>query len=91
MELKKVTNHPYLFNSAENQTNGDEDTPKGLVVMSSGKIVLLDKLFARLLQDGHLVLIFSQMVRGLDIMNDYMTVRGYQHQRLNGTVSSRGV
>ena len=87
MELKKVTNHPYLFNSAENQTNGDEDTPKGLVVMSSGKIVLLDKLFARLPQDGQF---FNQMGRGLDIMNDYMTVRGYQHQRLDGTVSSRG-
>ena len=39
MELKKAANHPYLFDGAENQTNSDEDTLKGLV-MSSGKMVL---------------------------------------------------
>ena len=78
MELKKAANHPYLFDGAENQTNSDEDTLKGLV-MSSGKMVLLDKLLARLRQDGHRVLIFSQMVRMLDIMSDYMTLHGCQH------------
>ena len=56
--------------------------------MSSGKMVLLDKLLGRLHADGHRVLIFSQMVRMLDIMSDYMTLRGYQHQRLDGTVTS---
>ena len=39
-------------------------------------------------EDGHRVLIFSQMVRLLDIMSDYMMLRGLQHQRLDGTVSS---
>ena len=87
MELKKAANHPYLFEGAEAQTNSDEDTLKGLV-MSSGKMVLLDKLLARLRQDGHRVLIFSQMVRMLDIMSDYMSLRGYQHQRLDGTITS---
>ena len=87
MELKKAANHPYLFEGAEVQSNNDDDTLKGLV-MSSGKMVLLDKLLARLSQDGHRVLIFSQMVRMLDIMSDYMTLRGYLHQRLDGTVTS---
>ncbi|KAH0827471.1 hypothetical protein J3R83DRAFT_4163 [Lanmaoa asiatica] len=49
---------------------------------------LLDKLFARLRQDGHRVLIFSQMIRMLDILSDYMSLRGYQHQRLDGMVAS---
>ena len=31
------------------------------------------------------VLIFSQMVRVLDIISDYMRLRGYQHQRLDGS------
>ena len=34
---------------------------------------------------AHRVLIFSQMVRVLDIMSDYMRRRGYQHQRLDGS------
>ncbi|KAL0576281.1 ATP-dependent DNA helicase Hrp3 [Marasmius crinis-equi] len=87
MELKKAANHPYLFDGAEPHATTDEETLKGLV-MNSGKMVLLDKLLARLRQDGHRVLIFSQMVRMLDIMSDYMTLRGYAHQRLDGMVTS---
>ncbi|KAF8441444.1 SNF2 family N-terminal domain-containing protein [Boletus edulis BED1] len=87
MELKKAANHPYLFDGAENRTDNPEETLKGLV-MNSGKMVLLDKLLARLRQDGHRVLIFSQMVRMLDILSDYMSLRGYQHQRLDGMVAS---
>lgn len=87
MELKKAANHPYLFDGAEAHTDNTEETLKGLL-MSSGKMVLLDKLLVRLRQDGHRVLIFSQMVRMLDILSDYMSLRGYQHQRLDGMVSS---
>jgi chromodomain-helicase-DNA-binding protein 1 len=83
MELKKAANHPYLFDGAEARTDNPEETLKGLV-MSSGKMVLLDKLLQKLQQDGHRVLIFSQMVRLLDIMSDYMSYRGFQHQRLDG-------
>ncbi|KAH8119064.1 transcription regulator [Phellopilus nigrolimitatus] len=87
MELKKAANHPYLFDGAETRSDNREETLKGLV-MSSGKMVLLDKLLAKLKHDGHRVLIFSQMVRMLDILSDYMSLRGYTHQRLDGTVSS---
>ncbi|KAG9012481.1 hypothetical protein FRB94_005798 [Tulasnella sp. JGI-2019a] len=87
VELKKAANHPYLFDGAEVHSQDREQTLKG-IVMNSGKLVLLDKLLVRLKADGHRVLIFSQMVRILDILSDYMSLRGYQHQRLDGTVSS---
>ncbi|KAL1679438.1 SNF2 family N-terminal domain-containing protein [Schizophyllum commune] len=87
MELKKAANHPFLFDGAELRSDDSEATLKGLV-MNSGKMVLLDKLLARLRQDGHRVLIFSQMVRMLDILSDYMSLRGYTHQRLDGTIAS---
>lgn len=87
MECKKAANHPFLFDGAEVARDSPEETLKGLV-MNSGKMVLLDKLLGRLKQDGHRVLIFSQMVRLLDILSDYMTLRGYLHQRLDGTVAS---
>lgn len=87
MELKKAANHPYLFDGAEPQATSREEVLRGLII-NSGKMVLLDKLLARLKQDGHRVLIFSQMVRMLDIMSDYMNLRNYTHQRLDGTVSA---
>ncbi|BGP09052.1 ATP-dependent DNA helicase Hrp3 [Rhodotorula toruloides] len=87
MELKKASNHPYLFEGAETRTDSREETLKGLV-MNSGKMVLLDKLLQRLKQDGHRVLVFSQMVRMLDILSDFCALRGYLYQRLDGTVPS---
>ncbi|KAK9459806.1 SNF2 family N-terminal domain-containing protein [Lipomyces oligophaga] len=94
MELKKASNHPYLFPNAENQflasVDAEERPPPDLVfrgiIMNSGKMVLLDKLLGRLRRDGHRVLIFSQMVKMLDILGDYLTHRGLPFQRLDGTV-----
>ncbi|KAK4054612.1 ATP-dependent DNA helicase Hrp3 [Microbotryomycetes sp. JL221] len=87
MELKKASNHPYLFDGVEVRSDIREETLRGLV-MNSGKMVLLDKLLTRLKTDGHRVLVFSQMVRMLDILSDYCVMRGYLHQRLDGTVPS---
>lgn len=87
MELKKAANHPYLFDGAEDRSKPVHEQVRGLV-MNSGKMVLLDKLLQRLKADGHRVLIFSQMVRLLDIISDYMSARNYTHQRLDGTVPS---
>lgn len=87
IELKKASNHPFLFDGTEVQSDRKDEILKGLV-MNSGKMVLLDKLLVRLKQDGHRVLIFSQMVRMLDILSDYMSMRGYLFQRLDGTINS---
>jgi chromodomain-helicase-DNA-binding protein 1 len=87
MECKKAANHPFLFEGVEQTVDNKEEQFKNLL-MSSGKLVLLDKLLARLKADGHRVLIFSQMVRMLNILSDYMTMRGYIFQRLDGNVSS---
>lgn len=50
------------------------------LVRSSGKLVLLDKLLVRLKERGHRVLIFSQMVRMLDILADYLRSRQFLFQ-----------
>jgi SNF2 family DNA or RNA helicase len=42
-----------------------------------GKLILLDKLLTRLKQTGHRVLIFSQMVRMLDILAEYLQLKRY--------------
>jgi chromodomain-helicase-DNA-binding protein 1 len=69
------------------KTDSPGETLKGLV-MNSGNMVLLDKLPTCLRNDGYRVLIFSQMLRMLDIISDHLSFRNYLHQRLYGMVSS---
>ncbi|KAL8839095.1 MAG: hypothetical protein Q9170_001877 [Blastenia crenularia] len=91
IELKKISNHPFMFPNAEDRIVGDKSNSQEIfkgMVTSSGKLMLLDGLLKKLQKDGHRVLIFSQMVKMLDILQDYMKYRGYQFQRLDGTVPS---
>ncbi|KAF2272566.1 uncharacterized protein EI97DRAFT_452925 [Westerdykella ornata] len=89
MELKKASNHALLFPNAEarflKENATKEETLKTLIT-TSGKMMLLDRLLAKLKADGHRVLIFSQMVHMLDILSDYLRLRNYPFQRLDGTV-----
>ncbi|KAF1984660.1 hypothetical protein K402DRAFT_405743 [Aulographum hederae CBS 113979] len=91
MELKKASNHPFMFPNAEDKllagSERREDVLRSLVT-SSGKMMLLDRLLTKLKQDNHRVLIFSQMVKMLDILGDYLQLRGYQFQRLDGTIAA---
>ena len=91
MELKKASNHPFLFPNVEERLVGETEHREDLLrvlITSSGKMMLLDRLLTKLRKDGHRVLIFSQMVKMLDILSQYMQLRGYQYQRLDGTIAS---
>ena len=55
-------------------------------VMTSGKMVLMDKLLPKLRQEGHKVLIFSQMVKMLDLLSEYCDFRGFNYERLDGRI-----
>uniref|UniRef100_A0A7N1A871 Helicase C-terminal domain-containing protein n=1 Tax=Kalanchoe fedtschenkoi TaxID=63787 RepID=A0A7N1A871_KALFE len=92
VELKKCCNHPFLFESADYGYGGDRafiDSSKlERMILSSGKLVILDKLLVRLQETNHRVLIFSQMVRMLDILAEYMSLRGFQFQRLDGSTKA---
>lgn len=50
------------------------------LVRGSGKLVLMDKLLTRLRERGNRVLIFSQMVRMLDILAEYLAMKHYPFQ-----------
>ncbi|KAL8128856.1 hypothetical protein V2J09_018011 [Rumex salicifolius] len=81
MQLRKCCNHPYLFQGAE---PGPPYTTGDHLVTSAGKMVLLDKLLPKLKERGSRVLIFSQMTRLLDILEDYLLFRGHQYCRIDG-------
>jgi hypothetical protein len=65
VELKKCCNHPFLFESADHGYGGDISTNDSSklerIILSSGKLVILDKLLVRLHKTKHRVLIFSQV------------------------------
>jgi chromodomain-helicase-DNA-binding protein 1 len=89
MELKKASNHTLLFPNAEAKLlkqGATKDEILKILITTSGKMMLLDRLLTKLKADGHRVLIFSQMVQMLDILTDYLKLRNYAFQRLDGTV-----
>ncbi|XP_031694869.1 chromodomain-helicase-DNA-binding protein 7-like isoform X1 [Anarrhichthys ocellatus] len=97
MELRKCCNHPYLINGAEEKIaedfreshGGRADMPDmalQAMVQAAGKLVLIDKLLPKLKAGGHRVLVFSQMVRCLDILEDYLIQKRYPYERIDGRV-----
>eukprot|EP00967_Tisochrysis_lutea_P064284 scaffold83210_cov27-Tisochrysis_lutea.AAC.2 len=83
MQLRKCANHPYLFDGAEEPPFTNDER----LIVHSGKMVLLDKLLIRLKSRGHRVLIFSQMTRMLDILEDYCSFRSWEYCRIDGSTS----
>ncbi|KNC82568.1 hypothetical protein SARC_05142 [Sphaeroforma arctica JP610] len=86
MQLRKCSNHPYLFDGAEPGPPYEIYDLQHLV-NASGKLMVLDKLMAKLQSQGSRVLIFSQMTRMLDILEDYCIWRKYNHCRLDGSTA----
>lgn len=81
MQLRKCCNHPYLFEGAE---PGPPYTTDEHLVFNAGKMLVLDRLLKRLRAQGSRVLIFSQMSRLLDILEDYCVFRQYKYCRIDG-------
>jgi len=84
MQLRKCAGHPYLFPGAEDRTL----PPLGEhLVENCGKMVVLDKLLKRMQERGHRVLLFTQMTRILDLMEDYLVMRKFNYCRIDGNTS----
>ncbi|KAK3714510.1 chromatin remodeling complex Adenosinetriphosphatase [Vermiconidia calcicola] len=84
MQLRKCCNHPYLFDGAE---PGPPYTTDEHLVDNAAKMVMLDQLLKKMKSQGSRVLIFSQMSRVLDILEDYSVMRGWQYCRIDGSTA----
>ncbi len=84
MQLRKCCNHPYLFLEGRDYDPLHSDE----LIRSSGKFELLDRLLPKLLITGHRVLLFSQMTRLMDILEDYLELHGFKYLRLDGTTKT---
>ena len=89
MELKKCANHPYLLPGPAEEA---PIAPSGLfeigaMTKSSGKLTLLKKMLDQLKRDGHRVLIFSQMTKMLDLLEDFLDGIGLRYERIDGGIT----
>lgn len=84
MQLRKCCNHPYLFEGAE---PGPPYTTDEHLIYNAGKMVMLDKILVRMKKQGSRVLIFSQMSRVLDILEDYCVFREHKYCRIDGSTA----
>uniref|UniRef100_A0A672SDE5 Chromatin-remodeling ATPase INO80 n=1 Tax=Sinocyclocheilus grahami TaxID=75366 RepID=A0A672SDE5_SINGR len=58
---------------------------KESLITDSGKLHTLDLLLTRLKSHGHRVLIYSQMTRMIDLLEEYMVYRKHTYMRLDGS------
>ncbi|KAL4085638.1 hypothetical protein PRIC1_014974 [Phytophthora ramorum] len=82
MQLRKVCNHPYLFEGAE---PGPPYQEGAHLWENCGKMTLLHKLLPKLQAQGSRVLIFCQMTSMMDILEDYMRYFSHDYCRLDGS------
>ncbi|KAL9099689.1 MAG: hypothetical protein Q9163_004849 [Psora crenata] len=54
-------------------------------VTDSGKLARLDQLLRELKDGGHRVLLYFQMTKMIDLMEEYLTFRKYKYLRLDGS------
>lgn len=54
-------------------------------VTDSGKLAKLDQLLFKLKEEGHRVLLYFQMTKMIDLMEEYLTYRNYKYCRLDGS------
>ncbi|XP_073998108.1 lymphoid-specific helicase-like [Rhodnius prolixus] len=82
--LKKIVNHPYLIQKPVLPGSNIMKINEKLVT-SSGKLTILDGLLRRLKPRGHKVLLFSTMTQLLDIIEEFLIMRNYKYDRLDGS------
>ena len=87
-ELEKYHKELYDTKQIENKTADEQQAMLNEhgYINTSGKMVLLNKLLPKLRQEGHKVLIFSQMVKMLDLISEFCDYKGFRHERLDGRV-----
>lgn len=87
MQLRKLCNHPFVFEEVEDQINPGRGTNDTLW-RTAGKFELLDRILPKFEKSGHRVLMFFQMTQIMNIMEDFLRLRGLQYLRLDGSTKA---
>jgi chromodomain-helicase-DNA-binding protein 4 len=88
MQLRKCLAHPFVqAPELEDRTVSPEQGQRAFVE-ASGKLSFLAKILPKLKQRGHRILIFSQFLDMLDLLEDFLTGIGFTFARLDGSTAT---
>ncbi|KAF2151485.1 hypothetical protein K461DRAFT_228333 [Myriangium duriaei CBS 260.36] len=88
MQLRKCLCHPFVYSKSIEERNVSHSASHRNLVEASGKLQLLEVLLPKLQERGHRVLIFSQFLDMLTMVEDFLDGLGMQYGRLDGSMSS---
>lgn len=88
MQLRKCLCHPFVYSRDIEERSTNSAVSHRNLVDASSKLQLLETMLPKLQERGHRVLIFSQFLDMLDIVEDFMDGLGLYYQRLDGSMNS---
>ncbi|KAL5461724.1 hypothetical protein PMIN06_002014 [Paraphaeosphaeria minitans] len=88
MQLRKCLCHPFVYSRDIEERTDIAAMSHHNLVEASAKLQLLELLLPKLKARGHRVLIFSQFLDMLSIVEDFMDGMQMAYQRLDGTMGS---
>ena len=93
MQLRKCIQHPYLIapdlEAKEGEADYEASWEHQRLVDASAKLLLLQRLLPKLKERGHRVLLFSQFVINLDIVEVFLSGENYKYLRLDGNLGQK--
>ncbi|KAI1421258.1 PHD/FYVE-zinc-finger like domain-containing protein [Xylaria sp. FL1777] len=87
-DLRQCLCHPFCFNSEIEDKTVDTAQMHRNLVEASPKLLLFEIMLPKLRERGHRVLIFSQYLHSLTILEDFLTGLDMPHARIDGNQSA---
>lgn len=88
MQLRKCLCHPFVYSRDIEEKSSNPIVSHRNLVDASSKLQLLEIILPKLQERGHRVLIFSQFLDMLDMVEDFLDGLGLFYQRLDGSMNS---
>lgn len=88
MQLRKCLCHPFVYSRAIEERSSNATISHRNLVEASSKLQLLEIMLPKLRERGHRVLIFSQFLDMLDMIEDFLDGLSLLYERLDGSISS---
>jgi len=88
MQLRKCLAHPFVQAPDLEDRNVGREQEQRALVEASGKLSFLAKILPKLKERGHRVLIFSQFLDMLDLLEDFLADIGFSYGRLDGSTAT---
>ena len=88
MQLRKCLCHPFVYSIAIEEKSAEAVVSHRRLVEASSKLQLLEIMLPKLKERGHRVLIFSQFLEMMTMVEDFLDGLALEHLRLDGSMGS---